>query len=245
MTSTYPNTNYIVADIYTTTSWVMADGKITWSAPLSSTAQLVTKYNAITKASITVAATANIKTDSIAITDTANTVYQLAVQQFNPATGRTYNQIFTYTTGATVAPGSISTYFANVIDAATANGQLFVNGTSAGATLTIAGLAGTEVFTATVIQGTMVNTPGTGNFAVGTAEALALQGVTGTTPLALYTQIHLEYSPVTGQNIKDGVAVASVLDLYINQGDGDYPTVLAAITADLDGTDAAAAIALI
>lgn len=243
--STYPNKTYIVADVYDTNSWVLAGGVISWSAPTALTDQIITKYNAITKASITVAAAAVIKTDSIAITNTANTVYQLAVQQFNPATGRTYNQIFTYTTGATVAAGEISTYFANVIDAATANGQLFVNGTGGAGTLTIAGLAGTEVFTATVIQGTMVNTPGTGNFAVGTAEALALQGVTGTTPLALYTQIHLEYSPVTGQNIKDGVAVASVLDLYINQGEGDYVAVLAKITADFDGTDAADAIAII
>jgi hypothetical protein len=243
--STYPNTTYIVADVYAATSWVMAAGSITWSAPLATSAQLVTKYNAITKASITPAVAAVTQTDTVTVVNTANTVYQLNIQQFNPATGRNYFQTFTYTTGAVVAAGEISTALSSAIDAATAAGQLFVNATPAGATFTIAGLPGTEVFTAVVIQGTMTNAPGSGNLAVGTAEALALQGVTGTTPAALYTTIHIEYSPVTGQNIKDGVSVKSVLDLYINEGEGDYAAVLADITADLDGTDAADAIAII
>lgn len=240
MTSTYPNTNYIILDgaAAAAASVSLAAGVLSVGSPL----QQLCKYNAITKASITVAVAAAIKTDSILITNTANTVYQLAVQQFNPATGRTYNQIFTYTTGATVAAGEISTYFANVIDAATAAGQLFVDGASAGATLTIAGLAGTEVFTATVIQGTMVNTPGTGNFAVGTPAALALQGVVVSTTDD-YTTCHIEYAPVTGMNIKDGVSVASSIDIYVNETDDSG--FVAALTGYLDGSSAADATAVI
>ncbi len=244
--STYPNTTYIVADVYAATSWTMAAGVITWGSPLATDAQVVTKYNAITKASITPAVAAVPQSDSIAITNTANTVYQLNIQQFNPATGRNYFQTFTYTTGSIVAAGEISAYFTAAIDAATAAGQLFLDPVTDGTTsITIDGAAGTEVFIATVIQGTMINTSTPGNFAIGTAEVLALQGVTGTTPAALYTTIHIEYSPVTGQNIKDGVSVKSVLDLYINEAEGDYAAVLGDITDDLDGTDAADAIAII
>jgi hypothetical protein len=244
--STYPNTTYIVADVYAATSWVMAAGSITWSAPLATSAQLVTKYNAITKASITPFLAATAQVDLITITNTANTVYQLNIQQFNPATGRNYFQTFTYTTGSVVAAGEISAYFKAAIDAATAAGQLFLDPVTDGTTtITITGDLGTEVFTATVIQGTMVNAAGSGNFAVGSAAVLALQGVSGTTPGAEYTTVHIEYSPVTGQNIKDGVSVKSVLDLYLNEGEGDYTTVLGDITADLDGTDAADAIAII
>ncbi len=239
MTSTYPNTNYLILDgaAAAAASVSLAAGVLSVGSPL----QQLCKYNAITKASITVAVTAVPKVDSIAITNTANTVYQVAVQQFNPATGRTYNQIFTYTTGATVAAGEISTYFANVIDAATAASQLFVNGAGGGATLTITGLTGTEVFTATVIQGTMVNTPGAGNFAVGTTAALALQGitVTGTD----YTTCHIEFAPVSGMNIKDGVSVASAIDIYVNETDDSG--FVAALTGYLDGSSAADATAVI
>jgi len=239
MNSTYPNSTYLILDglAAASTSVDLAAGVLSVGSPL----QVLCKYNAITKASITVAVAAAIKTDSIAITNTANTVYQLNIQQFNPATGRNYFQTFTYTTGATVAAGEISTYFANVIDAATAASQLFVNGTGGAGTLTIAGLPGTEVFTATVIQGTMINTPGTGNFAVGTTAALALQGitVTGTD----YTTCHIEYSPVSGQNIKDGVAVASVVDIYVNETDDTG--FVADLTTFLDGSSAADATAVI
>lgn len=238
--STYPNSTYLVLDgaDAAAASVDLAVGVLSVGNPL----QELCKYNAITKASITVSVAAVPQSDSIAITNTANTVYQLNIQQFNPATGRNYFQTFTYTTGAVVAAGEISAYFKAAIDAATAAGQLFLDSVTDGTTsITIDGDAGTEVFTATVIQGTMINTPSAGNFAVGTTAALALEGiiVTGTA----YTTCHIEYSPVSGQNIKDGVAVASVMDIYVNETDDSG--FVTALTGFLDGSSAADATALI
>jgi len=239
MNSTYPNSTYLILDgaAAAAASVDLAAGVLSVGNPL----QVLCKYNAITSASITIAAAGSVQTDTVTVVNTANTVYQLNIQQFNPATGRNYFQTFTYTTGAVVAAGEISTALSNAIDAATAAGQLFVDATAGGGSFTIAGLPGTEVFTAVVIQGTMTNAPGTGNFAVGTTAALALQGitVTGTD----YTTCHIEYSPVSGQNIKDGVSVASVIDIYVNETDDTG--FVTALTGFLDGSSAADATAVI
>jgi hypothetical protein len=155
-------------------------------------------------------------------------------------------QTFTYTSDSTATLAEIVSGLKTQIDAATAAGQLFITTGGASPNITLTAVAGYATFTVTVIQGDMtasITTPGV--VAVGTPAALALKGITVNPSIPLWTTVHLEYAPVTGQNIKDPVAVNSVFDLYLSQSDGDYAAVLAAITADLDGTDATAAIALI
>jgi hypothetical protein len=243
--STYPNKTYIVADVYTATSWAMAAGVITWSDPLATNGQVITRYNAITKASITPSVAQTLQVVLVTPTATANSVYTLMIQQYNFSTGRTYTGTYTYTTAASGDTATtISNAFKNQINA-DPNIKISTDAVGA-ATATLTAEAGFPVFTVTVLSaggGLTAATTTPGVVAVGTTAALALQGITVSG--AAYTTVHLEYSPVTGQNIKDGVAVASVLDLYLNAAEGDLAAVVAAITADLDGTDVADAVAVI
>jgi hypothetical protein len=239
--STYPNTTYIVADTYAAGDWAMAAGVITWAG------QEVTKYNAITKASITTSVAEVPKVVTLTPVAAANSVYTIMIQQYNFSTGNTYTAQYTYTTAASGDTAiTISNAFKNQINA----DQNIKISTDAlgGATVVLTAEAGFPVFTVTILSVggglTQATTPGTGVVAVGTPAALALEGIT--VPSAnLYTTVHIEYAPVTGQNIKDPVAVSSVLDLYLEEGATDYATVVGDITADLDGTDAADAIAII
>ena len=243
--STYPNKTYIVADVYAATSWVMAAGVITWGDPLATDAQVVTKYNAITKASITPSVAETPQVTTLTPVAAANSVYTIMIQQYNFSTGKTYTGTYTYTTAASGDTATtISNAFKNQINA-DQNIKITTDALGA-ATATLTAEAGFPVFTVTVLSaggGLTAPTTTPGVVAIGTTAALALKGITVSG--AAYTTVHLEYSPVTGQNIKDGVAVASVLDLYLNAADGDLAAVVAAITADLDGTDAAAAVAII
>lgn len=241
--STYPNTNYIVADVYAATSWVMDAGVITWSDPTAATAQVITKYNAITKASITPSVAETLQVTTLTPVAAANSVYTIMIQQYNFSTGKTYTAFYTYTTAAS---GDTATTIGDSFRSQINNDQNIKVAATGTTTLILTAEAGFPVFTVTILSvgGGLTQSTGTaGVVAVGTKAALALKGITvsGTA----YTTVHLEYSPVTGQNIKDGVAVASVLDLYLNASDGDLAAVVAAITADLDGTDAAAAVAII
>lgn len=241
--STYPNKTYIVADVYTATSWVMDAGVITWSDPLATNGQVITRYNAITKASITPSVAQTLQVTTLTPVAAANSVYQIMVQQYNFSTGRTYTAMYTYTTAAS---GDTATTICDAFRSQINNDQNIKIAATGAATLVLTAETGFPVFTVTILQvgGGLTQVTGTpGVVAVGTTAALALQGITVSG--AAYTTVHLEYSPVTGQNIKDGVAVASVLDLYLNAAEGDLAAVVAAITADLDGTDAAAAVAII
>lgn len=242
--STYPNKTYIVADVYTATSWAMAAGVITWSDPLATQGQVITKYNAITKASITAAVAETLQVTTLTPVAANNSVYQFIIQQYNFSTGKTYTGTYTYTTAAS---GDTATTIGDAFRSQINNDQNIKIAATGTTTLVLTAEAGFPVFTVTILQvgGGLTQATGTpGVVAKGTTAALALQGITvpaGNT----YTTIHIEYSPVTGMNIKDGVSVASVLDLYLEDGEADYAAVLAAITADLDGTDAADAIAVI
>jgi hypothetical protein len=241
--STYPNSTYIVADVYTATSWVMADGKITWSDPLATSAQLVTKYNAISKASITASVAETLQVTTLTPVAANNSVYTIMIQQYNFSTGRTYTAQYTYTTAAS---GDTATTIGDAFRSQINNDQNIKIAATGTTTLILTAEAGFPVFTVTILSvgGGLTQVTGTpGVVAVGTTAALALKGITVSG--AAYTTVHLEYAPVTGQNIKDPVAVNSVFDLYLNQAEGDYAAVLAAITADLDGSSPGDAIALI
>lgn len=236
--STYPNTTYIVADTYATGDWAMAAGVITWAG------QEVTKYNAITKASITTSVAEVLQVTTLTPVAAANSVYTIMIQQYNFSTGRTYTAQYTYTTAAA---GDTATTIGDAFRSQINNDQNIKIAATGTTTLILTAEAGFPVFTVTILQvgGGLTQATGTpGVVAVGTPAALALEGIT--VPSAnLYTTVHIEYSPVTGQNIKDPVAVSSVLDLYLEEGATDYATVVGDITADLDGTDAADAIAII
>lgn len=239
--STYPNSTYVVADSYTATAWDMLAGVITWNG------QQLTKYNAITSASITPSVAETLQQNTLTVAAANNTVYQFIIQQYNPVSGKTMTQTFTYTTGAVGTTAEVTAAFTAAVNAAAAAGQLFVSATDNDPDVTIDALAGYAQFSITVIQGganlvDAIVTPGV--VAVGTPAALALQGIV--VPAGnLYTTVHMEYAPVSGQNIKDPVAVNSVFDLYLEENEADYAAVLAVVTADLDGTDAADAIAVI
>jgi len=242
--STYPNKTYIVADVYTATSWAMAAGVITWSDPLATQGQVITKYNAITKASITAAVAETLQVTTLTPVAANNSVYQFIIQQYNFSTGKTYTGTYTYTTAAS---GDTATTIGDAFRSQINNDQNIKIAATGTTTLVLTAEAGFPVFTVTILQvgGGLTQVTGTpGVVAVGTPAALALQGIT-VGAANTYTTVHIEYSPVTGQNIKDGVSVASVLDLYLEEGEADYAAVLADITADLDGTDAADAIAII
>ena len=105
--------------------------------------------------------------------------------------------------------------------------------------------AGFPVFTVTILSvgGGLTQVTGTpGVVAVGTPAALALQGINVTTT-DRYTTCHIEYAPVTGMNIKDGVNVASVIDIYVNEADD--AGFVSDLTGYLDGSSAADATAVI
>jgi hypothetical protein len=243
--STYPNSTYIVAETYVATSWVMADGKITWSDPTANTAQLITKYNAISRASITPGVAEVLQVTTLTPVAANNSVYTIMIQQYNFSTGRTYTAQYSYTTAAS---GDTATTIGDAFRSQINNDQNIKIAATGTTTLVLTAEAGFPVFTVTILSvgGGLTQVTGTpGVVAVGTPAALALQGITVNSSIPLWTTVRLEYAPVTGQNIKDPVAVNSEFDLYLSQSDGDYAAVLAAITADLDGSSPGDAIALI
>jgi len=240
--STYPNSTYLILDgaAAAAASVNLAAGVLSVGSPL----QVLCKYNAITKASITSPVAETPQASNILVnTATSNSVYQIIIQQFNPYTTRTMTQTFTYTSDSTATLAEIVAGLKTQIDAATAAGQLFITTGGASPNITLTAVAGYTLFTVTVIQGDMtasITTPGV--VAVGTPAALALQGINVTT-VDDYNTCHIEYSPVSGQNIKDGVAVASVIDIYVN--DSDDTGFVGALIAFLDGSSAADATAVI
>lgn len=240
MPSTYPNSQYLVINStdVTATSWVLANGVI------SINSQNVCKYNAVKKASVTAAVAETPQASNILVnTATSNSVYQIIIQQFNPYTTRTMTQTFTYTSDSTATLAEIVAGLKTQIDAATAAGQLFITTGGASPNITLTAVAGYTLFTVTVIQGDMtasITTPGV--VAVGTTAALALKGITVPAGKS-YTTVHLEYSPVTGMNIKDDVNLYSVYDLYLDQADAQTAALVTVITNNINGLDNAGAVA--
>jgi len=238
--STYPNSTYLILDGLAAagTSVDLAAGVLSVGDPL----QVLCKYNAITKASITSPVAEVPQVTTLTPIAAANSVYTIMIQQYNFSTGRTYTAQYTYTTAAAGdTPTTICNAFRSQINS---DQNIKIDATGA-ATLILTADAGFPVFTVTILSVggglTQALTPGTGVVAVGTTAALALQGITVTG--ADYTTCHIEYSPVSGQNIKDGVAVASVIDIYVN--DADDTGFVAALTTYLDGSSAADATAVI
>lgn len=241
--STYPNSTYLILDGLAAagTSVDLAAGVLSVGDPL----QVLCKYNAITKASITspVAETPGVET--LTPIAAANSVYQFIIQQYNLSTGVTYTGTYTYTTAAA---GDTATTICNAFRSQINNDQVLKVTATGAATLILTADAGFPLFTVTILQvgggltkATVAPDYVPGVAAVGTTAALALQGITVTG--ADYTTCHIEYSPVSGQNIKDGVAVASVIDIYVN--DADDTGFVAALTTYLDGSSAADATAVI
>lgn len=241
--STYPNTTYLILDgaDAASTSVSLVAGVLSVGNPL----QVLCKYNAITKASITNSVAEVAKVVTLTPIAAANSVYTIMIQQYNFSTGNTYTAQYTYTTAAVGDTATtISNAFKNQINA----DQNIKISTDAlgGATVVLTAEPGFPVFTVTILSVggglTQATTPGTGVVAVGTPAALALEGITVTT-VDSYTTCHIEYAPVTGMNIKDSVNVASVIDIYVNETDDTG--FVSDLTTYLDGSSAADATAVI
>jgi hypothetical protein len=114
------------------------------------------------------------------------------------------------------------------------------------ATLILTAETGWPQFTVNLqfLGGGLTQVAGTaGVFAVGTLASLALQGITVTN--ATYYQVHLEFTPIIGDNLKNPIQNMSVWDAYINAGDGDTAALIVTWTEELGNLVLAAAAASI
>lgn len=239
MTSTYPNTTYLVLDgaAAAASSVDLAAGVLSVGDPL----EQLCKYNAITKASITASVAEVPQVTTLTPTAAANSVYQIMIQQYNFSTGKTYTANYSYTTAAS---GDTATTIGDAFRALINADQNLMIVASGGATLILDAEAGFPVFTVTILKvgGGLTQAPTVpGVVAVGTTAALALQGITVTG--AAYTTCHIEYAPVTGMNIKDSVDLATKIDIYVNEADDTG--FVTALTGYLDGSSADVATAVI
>lgn len=238
MPSTYPNSQYLVINStdVTATSWVLANGVI------SINSQNVCKYNAVKKASVTAAVAETLQVTTLTPVAANNSVYQIMIQQYNFTTGVTYTGMYTYTTAAS---GDTATTIGDAFRAQINNDQVLKIAATGTTTLILTAEAGFPVFTVTILQlgGGLTQTTGTaGVVAVGTTAALALKGITVPAGKS-YTTVHLEYSPVTGMNIKDDVNLYSVYDLYLDQADAQTAALVTVITNNINGLDNAGLVA--
>ena len=240
MNSTYPNSTYLILDgaDAASASVSLVAGVLSVGNPL----QVLCKYNAITKASITTAVAEVLQVTTLTPVAAANSVYTIMIQQYNFSTGRTYTAQYTYTTAAA---GDTATTIGDAFRSQINNDQNIKIAATGTTTLILTAEAGFPVFTVTILSvgGGLTQATGTpGVVAVGTPAALALQGIIVSTTDD-YTTCHIEYSPVSGQNIKDGVGVASVIDIYVNETDDTG--FVTDLTTYLDGSSAADATAII
>ena len=239
MPSTYPNSQYLVINNpdVTSTSWQLADGVVKIAG------QNVCKYNAIKKASVTVAVAETLQVTTLTPVAAANSVYQIMIQQYNFTTGVTYTGMYTYTTAAS---GDTATTIGDAFRSQINNDPVLKVVATGTTTLILTAEAGFPVFTVTILSvgGGLTQVTGTpGVVAVGTTAALALKGITVPASKS-YTTVHLEYSPVSGLNIKDDVNLYSVYDLYLDQADSpDTSNLVTVITNNLNGLDNAGTVA--
>jgi hypothetical protein len=240
--STYPNSQYLVINStdVTATSWVLANGVI------SINSQNVCKYNAVKKASVTAAVAETSGVETLTPIAAANSVYQFIIQQYNLSTGVTYTGTYTYTTAAS---GDTATTICNAFRSQINNDQVLKVTATGAATLILTADAGFPLFTVTILQvgggltkATVAPDYVPGVAAVGTTAALALKGITVPAGKS-YTTVHLEYSPVTGMNIKDDVNLYSVYDLYLDQADAQTAALVTVITNNINGLDNAGLVA--
>jgi hypothetical protein len=238
MPSTYPNSQYLVINStdVTATSWVLANGVI------SINSQNVCKYNAVKKASVTAAVAETLQVTTLTPVAANNSVYTIMIQQYNFSTGKTYTAQYSYTTAAS---GDTATTIGDAFRSQINNDQNIKIAATGTTTLVLTAEAGFPVFTVTILSvgGGLTQVTGTpGVVAVGTTAALALKGIT--TPAGKsYTTVHLEYSPVTGMNIKDDVNLYSVYDLYLDEADAQTAALVTVIGYNINGLDNAGAVA--
>jgi len=230
MTSTYPNSGYVVLNtIQSAGADLVLDGGV---LSLGNPAVKICNWKDITiptRVQLAVAETPQVTT----ITPTAanSSTYQFLIQQWNPVTRMTMTRLYTYTTAASGDTATtIGDAFRSRINSDTGYGQLQINATGT-TTLILTAVAGYAVFTVSVIQAgggfsVAATTPGVA--AVGTTAALALQGITeNISAAASYTQITINSNTKTGANVGNPVGPGQSLLVLLNEGASNYAALVA------------------
>ena len=236
MTNTFPNQGYLVVNTVQASGadLTLNNGVISFGNP----AQTICKYLDITKASVTASVAEVLQVTTLTPTAAANSVYEILIEQFNPVTGNTMTFQYSYTTAASGDTATtIGNYFRELI---TADPLIKIAATGT-TTLILTAEAGYAQFTVTILQtgGGFTQSTGTaGVVAVGTTAALALQGITVSG--AAYTTVHMEWTPVTGATVKTPNGTPFVLDIYLNEADGDTAALTAKFQYTLAGREVSA-----
>lgn len=215
------STSVVAADL------TLDNGILKFGVPTATASKVICDFLDLIpgKCSITVAVPEALQQTTVTFTAANNTTYMLRLQQWD-ATNRVWiTNVYAYTSAAS---GDTATTIGNAFRTqinADSRIHVLAGGT---ATLALYAEAGYPVFTATSIEPstTTVVLNATGNPAVNTTAALALEGITGATG-ASYTRIHLEYNA-------NGIPTNSlqtnqpyVKDYFINQASADYSNTLA------------------
>lgn len=230
ITSTYPNSGY---QVFNTIQASHADLElINGVFYLGDPLQELCRYNAVVSIRVTVAVAEQLQETTLTPVAAANSVYQFIIQQWNPVTNLTMTRTYTYTTAASGDTATtISTAFKAMVEADAATGQIQIAATGT-TTIVLTALTGYAVFTVSIVQvgGGLSQATGTaGIAAVGTTAALALEGYTeNINSASSYTQIDIEYAPITGQNIKEPIGVLQSRTVFLLESATNYAALLAA-----------------
>lgn len=219
-----PNYNYLVLDTVQAAAadLQLAGGVISFGNPL----QVICDYKNLIpgKCSAVAAVAETAQVSTLTFTAANSTDYGIRIDQFDPVNGRTITKFYYYTSDATATATEIATAFAAAINADTTIKVTAVGG----ATLVLTADAGYALFTVTNITDTTVanvlTTPGV--VAKGTQAALALKGITVSG--ASYSTVHMEYGMNMTPVITGQLTEKYVLDIYLNQADGDTAALVTA-----------------
>lgn len=219
----------IVSTAVVAADLTLDNGILKFGVPTASASQVICDFLDLIpgQCSITVAVAEALQTTTVTFTAANNTTYMLRLQQWDAANRVWITNVYAYTSAAS---GDTATTIGNAFRTqinADSRIHILAGGT---ATLMLYAEAGYPVFTATSIEPstTTVVLNATGNPAVGTTAALALEGITeGVASAASYTRVRLRYNA-------NGVPTNTLqtnqpyqLDLYINQASADYANTLA------------------
>lgn len=223
-----PQYNYqLVSTAVVAADLTLDNGILRFGVPIATAGQVICDFLDLIpgQCSVTVAVAEALQTSTVTFTAAANTTYMLRIQQWDAINRVWISNVYAHTSlpaGSTAT--TIGDDFRDQINA-DPRIKVLAGGT---ATLMLYAEAGYPVFTVTSIEPatTTVVLNATGNPAVGTTAALALEGITGATG-ASYTRVRLKYNA-------NGIPTNSLqtnqpytLDLFINQASADYANTLA------------------
>lgn len=229
LNSLYPNERYVVLDTVQASGadLAVANSYLSVGNPLVP----ICKFKDIQSAKIQAAVAEQLQVTTLTPTNAANSTYAFIIQQYNPSTGNYDTFYFSYTTPAS---GSTATTIGDQFRTAINNNPLIHIAATGTTTLILTAEAGYPIFVVSITEtgGGLTQSTGTaGIVAVNTLAKLATQGITVTN--ASYTSVTMNFTPTTGNLIKNPVKVDSAFTVYINQGDADYSDLVTAFTQAL------------